>query len=125
MSSVAMALSGCGHSYNPSSLNTWLKGHGGYVSGDLFVWASVNSLGISYVGKVANSNIASSLAAGHIVILNVHNGGHWVLATSMSGSTIQVNDPGYATTSYALSEIVANNSGLYHVGNGFLLTMLQ
>ena len=103
MSSVSMALSGCGKNYNPDTLNTWLKGHGGYVSGDLFVWASVNSLGLSYVGKVANANIAASLSAGEIVILNVHSGAHWVLATGMSGSTISVNDPGYATTSYTLS----------------------
>ena len=119
MSSVAMALAGTGHNYNPSTLNSWLKGHGGYVSGDSFVWASVNSIGLKYIGKVANSNIASSLSAGHVVVLNVHNGGHWVLAHSMSGSTIQVNDPGYSTTSYSLSEIVAGNSGLYHVSNGF------
>lgn len=125
MSSVAMALSGIGKNYNPSTLNTWLKGHGGYVSGDLFVWGSVNSLGLSYVGKVANSNIASSLAAGNVVILNVHNGGHWVLATSMSGSTINVNDPGYNTASYSLSEIVANNSGLYRVSGGFLGVMID
>ena len=124
MSSIAMALSGTGHGYTPSTLNAWLKGHGGYVSGDLFVWGSVNSLGISYQGKVANANIAGSLAAGHIVILNVHNGGHWVLATSMSGNTISVNDPGYSTTSYTLSEIVAGASGLYHAGNGFLGTMI-
>lgn len=125
MSSVASALAGIGKGYNPSTLNTWLKGHGGYVSGDLFVWASVNSLGLSYVGKVANSNIAANLAANNVVILNVHNGGHWVLATSMSGSTIYVNDPGYNTASYDLSEIVANNSGLYHVTGGFLGVMIN
>ena len=55
MSSAAMALSGTGHSYNPKTLNQWLKGHGGYVSGDLFVWGSINSLGLIYEGKVANS----------------------------------------------------------------------
>ena len=125
MSSVSSALAGIGKGYNPSTLNTWLKGHGGYVSGDLFVWASVNSLGLSYVGKVANSNIAANLAANNVVILNVHNGGHWVLATSMSGSTIYVNDPGYNTASYDLSEIVANNSGLYHVAGGFLGVMIN
>lgn len=124
MSSVSMALSGIGKNYNPGTLNTWLKGHGGYVSGDLFVWGSVNSLGLSYVGKVANANIASSLSAGEIVILNVHNGGHWVLATSMSGSTISVNDPGYSTTSYTLSEIVAGNSGLYRVSGANILGMM-
>ena len=105
-------------------MNTWLKGHGGYVSGDLFVWGSVKPLGLAYQGKVGNSGIAAALSAGHIVILNVHNGGHWVLATSMSGSTIQVNDPGYSTTSYTLSEIVAGNSGLFYVGNGFLGSMI-
>jgi len=51
----------------------------------------------------------------------VHNGAHWVLAHSMTGSTIHVNDPGYSTTSYTLSEIVAGNSGLYHfVGQSLL-----
>jgi hypothetical protein len=120
-----MALAGIGKGYNPSSLNTWLKGHGGYVSGDLFVWGSVNSIGLSYQGKVANGNIASNLAANHVVILNVHGGAHWVLATSMSGNTINVNDPGYSTGSYQLSEIVANNSGLYHVSGGFLGMMID
>jgi len=78
MSSVAMAVAGIGKNYNPGTLNTWLKEHGGYVSGDLFVWGSVSHLGLSYVGKVANSNIAANLAANHIVIINVHNGAHWV-----------------------------------------------
>ena len=124
ISSVSMALAGIGKSYNPGSLNTWLKGHGGYVSGDLFVWGSVNSLGLSYVGKVANGNIEASLKANEVVILNVHQGAHWVLATSMSGSTISVNDPGYATTSYTLSEIVAGNSGLYRVSGTVLGAMI-
>lgn len=50
-----MALSAIGQNYNPSSINKWLKGHGGYVSGDGFVWASVNQLGMEFEGKVANS----------------------------------------------------------------------
>jgi hypothetical protein len=125
MSSVAMALGGIGKAYNPKSLNIWLKGHNGYVSGDLFVWGSVSTLGLSYVGKVANSQIDASLKAGNIVILNVHNGAHWVLATSMSGSTISVHDPGYSTASYTLSEIVAGNSGLYRVSGNFLGMMID
>ena len=52
-----MALKGVGQNYDPSSLNTWLKGHGGYVSGDLFVWASINSLGVTFLGKVSKSQI--------------------------------------------------------------------
>ena len=38
--------------------------------------------------------------SGHIVILNVHNGHHWVLMTGVSGSNFLVNDPGYSTSSY-------------------------
>ena len=126
MSSVSMALSGCGKSYNPDTLNTWLKGHGGYVSGDLFVWGSVKSLGLAYEGKIANNEISAALGKNEIVILNVHNGAHWVLATSMSGSTIHVNDPGFSTTSYTLSEIVANSSGHFKfVGANLIGTMIH
>ena len=83
-------------------------------------------LGLNYAGKVANSNIESNLNSGHIVVLNVHGGAHWVLAHSMSGSTIHVNDPGYSTTSYTLSEIVSGNSGLYHyVGQSLLSTSIH
>ena len=51
MSSMSMALSGIGKNYNPSTLNKWLTNNGGYVSGDLFVWASVNSLGVTFLGN--------------------------------------------------------------------------
>ena len=124
MSSISMALAGIGKGYNPSSLNTWLKGHGGYVSGDLFVWGSVSSLGLSFVGKVGNGEIQSSLNAGHVVVVNVHNGAHWVLVTGMSGSTLSVNDPGYSTTSYTLSEIVAGQTGVYRVSGNPVLGVL-
>lgn len=110
-----MALSGIGNAYNPSTINTWLKGHNGFASGDLFVWGSVNPLGLSYSGLISNSNIYSNLASNNIVIINVLNGGHWVLATSMNGNTIYVNDPGKSTASYTLSSIVPNNSRVYRV----------
>jgi hypothetical protein len=113
-----MALAGIGQSYNPSTLNIWLKKNKGFLNGNTFVWESVSSLGLSYVGKISNKNIASSLAAGDVVILNVLNGAHWVLATSMSDSTIFVNDSQYNTLSYNLSDIVAGNSGLYKVTGG-------
>ena len=126
MSSASMALAGTGHSYNPKTLNQWLKGHGGYVSGDLFVWGSINSLGLTYEGKVSNSQIKSKLDQGKVVICNVHNGGHWVLAHSYSGDNIMVNDPGYSTTSYTLSQIVDGQNGIYRVGNGnFLWGLVQ
>lgn len=113
MSSAAMALAGTGHNYNPSTLNQYLKTHGGYVSGDLFVWASINALGLTFEGKVSNSQIKTKLDQGKVVICNVHNGGHWVLARGYSGNSILVNDPGYATTAYDLSQIVDGQNGIY------------
>lgn len=115
MSSASMALAGTGHDYNPHTLNIWLKSNGGYVSGDLFVWTAINKLGLTWAGRVANSEIKKNLDAGHVVILNVHNGGHWVLAHGYSGDNILVNDPGFSTTQYSLSEIVNGNTGIYTV----------
>ena len=103
MSSAAMALSGTGHSYNPETLNKWLISNGGYASGNLFVWASINKLGLTFGGFVNNNAIKSSLDNKKIVIMNVHNGGHWVLATGYSGDSIKVNDPGYSTSAYSLN----------------------
>ena len=48
---------------------------------------------------------------GHIIILNVHNGGHWVLMTGYKGNTLYVNDPGYNTDSYNLNDVV--RAGVY------------
>ncbi|CAM6001792.1 unnamed protein product [Sphagnum balticum] len=125
MSSVSMALAAIGKGYNPGTLNTWLKGHGGYVSGDLFVWGSVSSLGLSYVGKVADGQIGSNVNANNVVVINVHGGAHWVLVTSVSGNTLNVNDPGFNTNSYTISEIVSGNSGLYRVSGSFLGIMID
>ncbi len=118
MSSASMALAGTGHASNPSTLNAWLKAHGGYVSGDLFVWGAINSLGLTYEGKVANSQIGAKLDQGKVVICNVHNGGHWVLAFGHSGDNISVNDPGYSVNSYAISQIVDGQNAIYRIGNG-------
>jgi hypothetical protein len=115
MSSAAMALAGTGHSYNPDTLNTWLKANGGYASGDLFVWSSINKLGLTNRGFIANSMIKASLDKGMVVICNVRNGGHWVLATGYSGDNILVNDPGYDVSSYPLSSVVNGNTGTYSV----------
>jgi hypothetical protein len=115
MSSASMALAGTGHSYNPGTLNTWLKEHGGYASGDLFVWTAIDKLGLTYKGKISNTEIKKHLDEGYVVILNVHNGGHWVLAHGYSGDNILVNDPGFSTTAYSISQIVNGNTAIYSV----------
>lgn len=104
MSSSAMALYAAGNTQiNPSTLNKWLTANGGYVQGDLYVWASVNRMGVTFQGFLNNNDIKKHIDAGHIVILNVHNGGHWVLATGYNGDSILVNDPGYSVSSYTLN----------------------
>ena len=116
MSSVAMILADCGRavngqSANPRSLNTWLSANGGY-SGASLVWGSVNKLGLTFVGKfTSDATIKSYFDQGKGVVLNVNNGGHWVLMTGYSGNNYFVNDPGFARTSYTTTEVV--NSGVY------------
>lgn len=121
MSSVAMGLSGVGSNYNPGTLNQWLKAHGGYVSGDLIVWSAVAPLGLTFDGKFANHQIKSKLDAAKVVVINVNNGAHWVLATGYSGDNILVNDPNHPTSSYALSTIVEGNNVVYSVKASFSL----
>ena len=50
LSSVAMALAGIGKSYDPGTLNVWLKSNSGY-SGTSINWASVKNLGLKFYGK--------------------------------------------------------------------------
>ena len=56
--------------------------------------------------------------AGNIVICNVHNGGHWVLATEYEGDKIFVNDPGYSVDYYNISDIVNGHNGIYKINKG-------
>ena len=112
MSSVSMVLADCGKTVDgttstPKSLNVWLRNNGGYASGDLFVWGSVTKFGLSFVTKTStHSQIDSYFKSGHAVILNVNNGGHWVLMTGISGTNYLVNDPGFERTSYPQSGVV-------------------
>jgi hypothetical protein len=105
-----------GSGKNPSALNSWLKSNGGYSSGCLINWGAVDKLGFTkYQGKEtpSESEICSGLSAGHGMVANVHNGGHWVLLTGCAGNDVfYVNDPAYSTTSYKHSDIVG--LAVYH-----------
>ena len=118
MTSCAMALAGTGPAYTPSTLNRWLTANGGYYNGGDLLWGSISKLGLPFEGKFSNSYIKSKLDTGRVVICNVHNGGHWVLAYAYSGDTIMVNDPGYSTTSYAISQIVDGQNAVYGLHTG-------
>lgn len=112
-----MGLTGVGINFDPSTLNKWLKTHGGYLNGDTFVWGSVNELGLLYEGKVANRHIKSNIDEGKVVICNVRSGTHWILAYQYTGDTFFVNDPLYTNTTYNLRDIVEGQSHVYKVGN--------
>lgn len=117
MSSVAMILKTKGTNKDPSSLNSWLKNNGGYSGGCNINWASVNAFGtITFIGKepgATENDICNGLKAGHGLVANVHNGGHWVLLTGCRGGGVfDVNDPGYSTTTYKKSDIV--DLAVYH-----------
>ena len=87
MTCVSMVIDG----ETPHKLNQWLKEHGGYVQGDVFVWTSVAPFGLSYLGQIVNHvDMRSHLDKGHIVILNIHNSDHWVLATNYSSNLFYV-----------------------------------
>jgi ABC-type bacteriocin/lantibiotic exporter with double-glycine peptidase domain len=125
MSCVAMILNTYGKTIsgaatNPGNLNTWLKNNGGYAQGDLFVWASVSKLGLNFYGFGTQSNCRSQFDSGKNVILNVRNGGHWVLMNGYSGTTLTVNDPGFSVSSYALTDVV--KTGVY---NAVAATVLE
>lgn len=111
-----MMLQTKGAGQNPGTLNTWLKSHGGYSGGCLINWASVNAFGVvTFIGheSATESEICDGLSKGHGLIANVHNGGHWVLLTGCRGGGVfDVNDPGYSTTTYKMSDIV--DLAVYH-----------
>jgi hypothetical protein len=97
-------------------LNSWLHSNGGYANGCNICWGSVDAFGVTkYQGKehASESAICSGLSKGHGIVANVHNGGHWVLLTGCAGNGVfYVNDPGFSTTTYHLSEIV--EEAVYH-----------
>jgi hypothetical protein len=90
----------------PRTLNTWLLANNGY-SGNLFIWTSVAKFNLQYEGQPTGiDQIKSEICAGKIVILNVLNGGHWVLAKSYNGDTFYINDSGFGKQTAKASEVV-------------------
>jgi ABC-type bacteriocin/lantibiotic exporter with double-glycine peptidase domain len=104
LSSIAMGLSGTGHSYDPGQLNKWLKSNGG-ISGFQINYGKLSEIGLGYDGTCGSGDVKTKIDQGKIVCMNVHDGGHWVLGYAYNGNTIMVNDPGYSTSSYSLSEV--------------------
>ncbi|GAM23579.1 hypothetical protein SAMD00019534_067540, partial [Acytostelium subglobosum LB1] len=122
MSSISMAIAGHGieidgQSSNPGTLNSWLKSNGGYTSGNDLIESVVPGISsdIKWDGPLLNGTALSMDDIKNllnkkdmIVILNVDNGGHFVLATGYdSGDTkIYVNDPGFSRLYYEYNTVV-------------------
>lgn len=77
------------------------------------------------MGKVTRSQVKDNLDRDNILVLNVHNGADWVLATRYEDDNISINDPNYSPPFYTLDQIVENQLGIYRVGNGLLSMMIN
>jgi len=109
MSSVAMALKTRGSNVDPGTFNSWLISNGGYVSGNLLVWGAANAFNTMKLqnyykgyGSLGQGALQGMISRKQPVVVNVKNGGHWVLVTGYAGgNTYTVNDPGFsAVNSY-------------------------
>ena len=135
MSSTAMALAGHGiliaHDVprplrslpvTPGSLNSWLKGHRGYVGDDLeeaavpaldpkhVSWSEAG--GMHRTNDLSMSDVGARLAEGQPVIANVMGGRHFVLVVGTDrqagpgSKTLFVHDPGFFRIKYSLHDVV-------------------
>ena len=111
ISSVSMVLNGCGRTISgaaatPKTLNNYLTNNGGYAQGDNFIWGSVATFELSYLGQTGDHYATRNyFSSGHAVILNVNYGTHWVVMTGESGTNFLVNDPGFSRTSYTSGDV--------------------
>ncbi|EFA84633.1 hypothetical protein PPL_01623 [Heterostelium album PN500] len=120
MSSVSMSLAGKGIQVDgqlatPGTLNAWLKTNQGYTSNDELEEGVVAELpAVQWVGpsipgtSLSMEDIAELLNQRVTVILNVLNGGHFVLCVGYDSDaqTLYVNDPGFQTIYYNYSDVV-------------------
>ena len=112
MSSVAASLNShgitvYGHTTNPHWFNEYLVQEGGY-QGNLFIWGSVARWNYDYRGQFSNTEAIKADVCNpkHQVILNVHNGGHWVWAVGVDGDYFLTNDSaGGKLNRYHVSEV--------------------
>ena len=118
MSSISMGLAGWkisidGQASNPGTLNAWLKENAGYTSSNNLIEDALNAIvpGIwSASGMHKTNDLMPSDLPQYmddcIVVANVMNGRHFVLATGWDASApdiVQVNDPGFDTSEYSFS----------------------
>lgn len=100
---------------NPETMNYWLLANNGYADGDDFVWASIDSLGFTFEGfDNTTTQALSDLHSGKLVILNVAQGHHYVLATGSTDVGFTVMDPAGWKAVYPFDEVVRSGIYIYH-----------
>jgi hypothetical protein len=106
ITAVASALTDAASTTNPRLLNRWLTTHGGYWDDNLFVFNSVEPLGLHLVSYIQCAKLPApinelslALGAGQFVIAEVDSkpGGsvnqHWVRIADLSKSSGWIMDP--------------------------------
>jgi hypothetical protein len=120
MSSTAMGIRGYNISINgidsdPGALNEWLRDNGGYDGSNDMIETQVPLIdpgrivwpedGMHRTNDLSIETIKAYIDGGRVVICNVMDGGHFVLATGVDvdGDTVFVNDPGFNLQYYSFS----------------------
>lgn len=112
MTSVTMMVAGEGVLFNgtmpdPPMMNEFLKKNYGYIHGDDFIFDSVNPLGTVFQGFLWTPfEIVQAFQQRHRVILNVMEGGHFVLMTGVGETFYQVMDPYFNRSTYFFQDVV-------------------
>jgi len=118
--------------FNPGTFVEFLNSHGGFVSGGNFVWgvATQAAPSFKYQGQISVSGLSREQKLNKIKELISQNGvyvvaevkgntgQHWVAIDSVSGSTVNMMDPGSSSTDMWSQYNWANTSTLayYRVG---------
>lgn len=103
LSSIAMALYGCGirlngRDVNPQNLNNYLTQNNGFDERNRIMWDAINKLGLIREKFEKDSDaIKKAYNEGKIVILQ-HKTGHWVLMVGSTPDFYKINNPGGRST---------------------------
>jgi GH25 family lysozyme M1 (1,4-beta-N-acetylmuramidase) len=105
MTCVAMVCNKFGHMENPLALNDWLTANGGYLDGNLFLWASIERLypDMHFDGFVYNpttAQIRTAISGGTLPMMYVDFDDttpliemHWVLGIGVMDGDVIIADP--------------------------------
>lgn len=118
MTCASMVANYFGHASNPLQLNNWLTDNGGYLDGNLFLWASIERLypDMHFDGFVYNpttAQIRTAISGGTLPMMYVDFDDttpliemHWVLGIGLTDNDIIIADP-WTGTIGLLSEMYA------------------